>query len=136
MPSSIQTLPFILLAVTLVLWIPHRFVKSRKNKYVEEMKKTVWIETIDNVTHNEIRSAMVEADKVSNTTQIREETYNFFAEEFVKAYTNFLNESTLSKQAKVRKLSDAKSKLTMKFTVDALEKIDEAIDKLEGNVTI
>lgn len=131
-----KALPFVVLAITLILWLPHRFLKKKKKNYVELMKETVWVENVDKVDYEAIRQAMVTTDKQLNTTSIREETYNFFVEEFVKAYSLYLNESSFSKNTKIKKLNDAKIKLAMKFEVPALVGLDEAKDKLEGNVEL
>jgi|GEM_PF-2601896 len=131
-----KAFPFIVLIITLILWLPYRLIKTKKKKYVQALQETVWVENIDKVSHDDIRTAMVTADKELNTTTIREDTYNFFVEEFVKAYVTFLNESSLSKQTKIKKINETKEKLTMNFEVLGLEKLDEAKDKLSGNVEL
>ena len=128
--------PFFLLFITISLMLPNQVLKKRKKQYLQMMKKNIWLENYKNITNDQIRTWMVTIDKECRTTSIREITYNSFADSFVEAFLEELNESDLGNRAKVNRIEKVRVLLTMNFEVAAVTKLKEAIDKLEGKVNV
>lgn len=128
--------PFILLGVTIALVIPSRFLKKRYQKYTERMKEFIWVDNFTDITKGALKTKMVEIDEEIGTTQVREESYNFFVEQFVESLLSDLNNATISNAKKIEKIQKAQTLFEMNFDVPALSKLEESKNKLRGNVKI
>ena len=131
-----QYFPFVMIAATILLVMPSRFIKKKYQKYTEKMKEFVWIDNYTEITKSELKAMMVKIDQELGTTKVREDSFNFFADQFVDSLLNDLNNITISNAAKIKKLHQANDLLEMNFETPARLKIREAIDKLQGNIKI
>lgn len=128
--------PIIVLVFTIVLVAPTYFIRKKYKAYTQKMKEDISVDNILTKTNEDIKKYMVTADIEVQTTSVREQTYAYFVEQFTKELITDLNNSNETTAKKIKKLEQVKTILTMKFEVKSLEKIDEAIAKLKGNVTL
>lgn len=128
--------PFFLLIATGLLVLPSRILKKRQDKYTEKMKENIWIDNFTEVSKDELKTNMVQADNEVGTTEIRQQTYNYFADQFVESLIENLNNATLSNAQKAEKITQAIDFLEMNFEVKAIQKLETAKDKLQGNVAL
>ncbi len=128
--------PIIVLVFTIALTAPTYFIRKKYKSYTQKMKEDISVDNILTKTNEDIKRYMVAADIEVKTTSLREQTYTYFVEQFTKELITGLNNSTETTAQKIKKLEQVKEILTMKFDVKALEKLDEAIAKLKGDVTL